>query len=170
MLDTEKILIAKIQAHQGLNGWLKIYSYSESKKKFSNYKHFFVIKNETYIHLDVEDIQVTKSIKIKFKNFGLREHSDEYIGKNLYIDREQLVKLDDNQYYWNDLIGLEVYLEEGEQIGVVNDIIETGSNDVLVIKGSKGKELLIPYVFGESVKKVILDEKRIIIDKIYYER
>ena len=169
MLDTEKILIAKIQAHQGLNGWLKIYSYSESKKKFSNYKHFFVKKNETYVHLDVEDIQVTKSIKIKFKNFSLREHSDEYIGKNLYIDREQLVELDDNQYYWNDLIGLDVYLEEGEQIGVIKDIIETGSNDVLVIKGSKGGEILIPYVFGESIKKVILNEKKIIIDKIYYE-
>ena len=169
MLDTEKILIAKIQAHQGLNGWLKIYSYSESKKKFSNYKYFFVIKNETYVRLDVEDIQVTKSIKIKFKNFSLREDSDEYIGKNLYIDREQLVELDDNQYYWNDLIGLDVYLEEGEQIGVVKDIIETGSNDVLVIKGSKGEEILIPYVFGESIKKVILNEKKIIIDKIYYE-
>ena len=169
MLDTEKILIAKIQAHQGLNGWLKIYSYSESKKKFSNYKHFFVIKNETHVRLDVEDIQVTKSIKIKFKNFSLREDSDEYIGQNLYIDREQLVELDDNQYYWNDLIGLDVYLEEGEQIGVVKDIIETGSNDVLVIKGSKGEEILIPYVFGESIKKVILNEKKIIIDKIYYE-
>ena len=169
MLDTEKILIAKIQAHQGLNGWLKVYSYSESKKKFSNYKHFFVIKNETYVRLDVEDSQVTKSIKIKFKNFSLREHSDEYIGKNLYIDRGQLVELDTNQYYWNDLIGLEVYLEEGEQIGFVKDIIETGSNDVLVIKGSKGEEILIPYVFGESIKKVILNEKKIIIDKIYYE-
>ena len=169
MLDTEKILIAKIQAHQGLNGWLKIYSYSESKKKFSNYKHFFVKKNETYVHLDVEDIQVTKSIKIKFKNFSLREDSDEYIGKNLYIDRDQIGVLGNNEYYWNDLIGLEVYLEEGEQIGVVKDIIETGSNDVLVIKGSKGEEILIPYVFGESIKKVILNEKKIIIDKIYYE-
>ena len=88
------------------------------------------------MRLDVEDIQVTKSIKIKFKNFSLREHSNEYIGKNLYIDREQLVALDENQYYWNDLIGLDVYLDEGEQIGVVNDIIETGSNDVLVIKES----------------------------------
>ena len=121
------------------------------------------------MRLDVEDIQVTKSIKIKFKNFSLREDSDEYIGKNLYIDREQLVELDDNQYYWNDLIGLDVYLEEGEQIGVIKDIIETGSNDVLVIKGSKGGEILIPYVFGESIKKVILNEKKIIIDKIYYE-
>ena len=169
MLDTEKILIAKIQAHQGLNGWLKIYSYSESKKKFSNYKHFFVKKNETYIHLDVEDIQVTKSIKIKFKNFSLREHSDEYIGKNLYIDRGQIGVLGNNEYYWNDLIGLNVHLDNDEKIGVINDIIETGSNDVLVIKGTEGQEILIPYIFGGSVKKIIIGEKKIIIDRIYYE-
>ena len=169
MLDTEKILIAKIQAHQGLNGWLKIYSYSESKKKFSNYKHFFVIKNETYVRLDVEDSQVTKSIKIKFKNFSLREHSDEYIGKNLYIDRDQIGVLGNNEYYWNDLIGLNVHLDSDEKIGIITDIIETGSNDVLVIKGVENQEILIPYIFGESVKKIIMDEKKIIIDKIYYE-
>ena len=88
--DTEKILIAKIQAHQGLNGWLKVYSYSESKKKFSNYKHFFVMDNDSYTHLDIEEIIVNKSIKIKFKNFNSREDSDQYVGKNLYVDREQL--------------------------------------------------------------------------------
>ena len=169
MLDTEKILIAKIQAHQGLNGWLKIYSYSESKSKFSNYKHFFVRKNETYVHLDVEDILVNKSIKVKFKNFSVREDSNEYIGKNLYIDREQLDILDSDQYYWNDLIGLNVHIDDDKIIGVISDIIETGSNDVLVVKGNKGEEILIPYILGDSVKKIIIDEKKIIIDKIYYE-
>ena len=54
--DTEKILIAKIQAHQGLNGWLKVYSYSESKKKFSNYKHFFVMDNNSYTHLSSHSV------------------------------------------------------------------------------------------------------------------
>ena len=166
--DTEKILIAKIQAHQGLNGWLKIYSYSESKKKFSNYKHFFVMNNESYIYLDIEDIIVNKSIKIKFKSFNSREDSDQYVGKNLYVDREQLDALEDNQYYWNDLIGLNVYLDDGKEIGVLSEIIETGSNDVLVVKGDK--EILVPYIIGESVKKVIIEEKKIIIDKIYYEQ
>jgi ribosomal 30S subunit maturation factor RimM len=70
--DSEKILIAKIQAHQGLNGWLKIYSYSESIEKFSKYKYFFVLNNKKYIRLDVEDSLINKSIKIKFKNFNSR--------------------------------------------------------------------------------------------------
>ena len=150
MQDSEKILIAKIQAHQGLNGWLKIYSYSESIEKFSKYKYFFVLNNKKYIRLDVEDSLINKSIKIKFKNFNSREDSNDYIGKDIYISEDQLDKLKENQFYWNDLIGLNVYLDNEEKIGVVADMIETGSNDVLVIKGDN--EILIPYIFGESVK------------------
>ena len=167
MQDSEKILIAKIQAHQGLNGWLKIYSYSESIEKFSKYKYFFVLNNKKYIRLDVEDSLINKSIKIKFKNFNSREDSNDYIGKDIYISEDQLDKLKENQFYWNDLIGLTVYLDNEEKIGVVADMIETGSNDVLVIKGDD--EILIPYIFGESVKNVIIEENKIIIDKIYCE-
>ena len=167
MQDSEKILIAKIQAHQGLNGWLKIYSYSESIEKFSKYKYFFVLNNKKYIRLDVEDSLINKSIKIKFKNFNSREDSNDYIGKDIYISEDQLDKLKENQFYWNDLIGLNVYLDNEEKIGVVTDMIETGSNDVLVIKGDD--EILIPYIFGESVKNVINEENKIIIDKIYCE-
>ena len=167
MQDSEKILIAKIQAHQGLNGWLKIYSYSESIEKFSKYKYFFVLNNKKYIRLDVEDSLINKSIKIKFKNFNSREDSNDYIGKDIYISEDQLDKLKENQFYWNDLIGLNVYLDNEEKIGVVADMIETGSNDVLVIKGDD--EILIPYIFGESVKNVIIEEDKIIIDKIYCE-
>ena len=167
MQDSEKILISKIQAHQGLNGLLKIYSYSESIEKFSKYKYFFVLNNKKYIRLDVEDSLINKSIKIKFKNFNSREDSNDYIGKDIYISEDQLDKLKENQFYWNDLIGLNVYLDNEEKIGVVADMIETGSNDVLVIKGDN--EILIPYIFGESVKNVIIEENKIIIDKIYCE-
>ena len=167
MQDSEKILIAKIQAHQGLNGWLKIYSYSESIEKFSKYKYFFVLNNKKHIRLDVEDSLINKSIKIKFENFNSREDSNDYIGKDIYISKDQLDKLKENQFYWNELIGLNVYLDNEEKIGVVADMIETGSNDVLVIKGDN--EILIPYIFGESVKNVIIEENKIIIDKIYCE-
>ena len=63
------------------------------------------MNNESFIYLDIEDIIVNKSIKIKFKNFNSREDSDQYIGKNLYVDRDQLDALEDNQYYsWNESI------------------------------------------------------------------
>ena len=163
----KKILIAKIQAHQGLNGWLKVYSYSETKQKFSEYKYFFIQKENNTIRLDIEDISIGKSIKVKFKNFNCREDSQEYIGKEIFINENQLDALEANQFYWNELIGLTVYLNNGKKIGIVSDIIETGSNDVLVIKGVK--EILIPYIFGDSVMKVVTEEKKIIISEAYYE-
>ena len=163
----KKILIAKIQAHQGLNGWLKVYSYSETKQKFSEYKYFFIQKDNNTIRLDIEDISIGKSIKVKFKNFNCREDSQDYIGEEIFINEDQLDILEANQFYWNELIGLTAYLNNGKKIGIVSDIIETGSNDVLVIKGEE--EILVPYVFGESVMEVVVEEKKIIINEAYCE-
>ena len=163
-----KILIAKIQAHQGLNGWLKVYSYSETKQKFSEYKYFFIQKDNNVVRLDIEDISIGKSIKVKFKNFNCREDSEEYIGEEIFINENQLDVLEANQFYWNEIIGLTAYLNNGKKIGIVSDIIETGSNDVLVIKGEE--EILVPYVFGESVMDVVVKEKKIIISEAYYEQ
>ena len=168
MSSNKKILIAKILAHQGLNGWLKVYSYSETKQKFSEYKYFFIQKDNNIIRLDVEDISIEKSIKVKFKNFNCREDSEQYIGKEIFILEDQLDTLEENQFYWNQLIGLTAYLNNGKKIGIVSDIIETGSNDVLVIKGVK--EILIPYIFGDSVMEVATEEKKIIISEDYYEQ
>ena len=155
-----KILIAKIQAHQGLNGWLKVYSYSETKQKFSEYKYFFIQKDNNTIRLDIEDISIGKSIKVKFKNFNCREDSQDYIGEEIFINEDQLDVLEANQFYWNELIGLTAYLNNGKKIGIVSDIIETGSNDVLVIKGEE--EILVPYIFGESVMEVVVEEKKMV--------
>ena len=168
MSSNKKILIAKILAHQGLNGWLKVYSYSETKQKFSEYKYFFIQKDNNTLRLDVEDISIEKSIKVKFKNFNCREDSEQYIGKEIFILEDQLDTLEENQFYWNQLIGLTAYLNNGKKIGIVSDIIETGSNDVLVIKGAK--EILIPYIFGDSVMEVATEEKKIVISEDYYEQ
>ena len=168
MSSNKKILIAKILAQQGLNGWLKVYSYSETKQKFSEYKYFFIQKDNNTLRLDVEDISIEKSIKVKFKNFNCREDSEQYIGKEIFILEDQLDTLEENQFYWNQLIGLTAYLNNGKKIGIVSDIIETGSNDVLVIKGAE--EILIPYIFGDTVMEVVTEEKKIIISEDYYEQ
>ena len=90
-----------------------------------------------------------------------------YIGEEIFINEDQLDVLEANQFYWNELIGLTAYLNNGKKIGIVSDIIETGSNDVLVIKGEE--EILVPYVFGESVMDVVVKEKKIIINEAYCE-
>ena len=147
---------------------------SEDKKRNFNRKFIeqqatkdFIQKDNNVVRLDIEDISIGKSIKVKFKNFNCREDSEEYIGEEIFINENQLDVLEENQFYWNEIIGLTAYLNNGKKIGIVSDIIETGSNDVLVIKGEE--EILVPYVFGESVMEVVVKEKKIIINEAYCE-
>ena len=166
--SSQKIIIAKVQAHHGLNGWVKVYSFSETKKKLCDYNYFFILDNGEYIKLDLEESKIDKSLKLKFKNYDSREDVEKFIDQDLFIGVEQLAKLNNNEFYWKDLIGLEVFLDNEQKVGNVSDIIETGANDVLVITGNKN--FLVPYIYGESIKSVNLKEKRIFIDKIYYEQ
>ena len=165
--SSKKIIIAKIQAHHGLNGWVKVYSYSETKEKLCDYSYFFIQSINSYIRLDLEESKIDKSLKFKFKNYDSREDIEKFINKDLYIDTGQLAKLNHNEFYWKDLIGLEVYLDTEQKVGMISDIIETGANDVLIITGNK--KFLVPYIYGKSIKSVNLKERKIFIDKIYYE-
>ena len=107
-------------------------------------------------------------MKLKFKDFESREDTDKLIGKDLYIEQDQLEKLGENEFYWKEILGLNVYLNNDQKVGVVSDIIETGANDVLVITGEN--TFLVPYLYGQSIKLIDLKEQKIIIDKIYYEQ
>ena len=166
--SSQKIIIAKVQAHHGLNGWVKVYSFSETKEKLCDYNYFFILDNGVYLQLDLEESKIDKSLKLKFKNYDSREDVEKFINQDLFISVDQLAKLNNNEFYWKDLIGLEVFLDNEQKVGNVSDIIETGANDVLVITGNKN--FLVPYIYGESIKSVNLKEKRIFIDKIYYEQ
>ena len=73
--------------------------------------------------------------------------------------------LGENEFYWGDLINLNVYTDSGKEIGVISDIFETGANDVLVV--SSEKDVLVPYKMGESVLSVDLKNNRMIIDETY---
>lgn len=168
MSKSKKILIAKIQAHQGLSGWLKVNSFSETKEKLCSYDYFFISEKDNFIKLEVESEKIDKSVKIKFRDFESREDTDKLIGKDLYIEQDQLEKLGENEFYWKEILGLNVYLNNDQKVGVVSDIIETGANDVLVITGEN--TFLVPYLFGQSIKLIDLKEQKIIIDKIYYEQ
>ena len=125
-------------------------------------------EKDNFIKLEVESEKIDKSVKLKFRDFESREDTDKLIGKDLYIEQDQLEKLGENEFYWKEILGLNVYLNNDQKVGVVSDIIETGANDVLVITGEN--TFLVPYLYGQSIKLIDLKEQKIIIDKIYYEQ
>lgn len=91
-----------------------------------------------------------------FESISDRNQAEALIGASIYIERQQLPETQDDEYYWSDLIGCDVVTEVGESLGQVDDLLETGANDVLVV-GTH----LIPFVIDEIVTEVNLQQRRI---------
>lgn len=161
--STKYIHIGKIGSTFGIQGWLKIQSYTELKASILDYHPWYIQnKNGEWEIFEVEEGRVHGD-KILFKPAGINtpEAARLLTGKLIAITREQLPALKKNEYYWSDLTGLTVLNKNREILGKVSHLMTTGANDVLVIKGKK--EHAIPYR-REVVLSVDLEKQEIIVD------
>ena len=148
----EKIVMGKILGPHGIKGWIKIHPFTEKKDSLIDHKILMASKDEKlWQSFEVESMDVgDKFILAKFKGVDDRNAAEKLNKFFISLDKSSLPKLDENNYYWHELIGLDVKNNEGMYFGKVDSLIETGANDVLVVLGDK--EYLIPYI-----KQVILE-------------
>jgi 16S rRNA processing protein RimM len=155
--------MGKIVSSHGIKGWLKIYPFTENVATLNDYSDWLVSKDEkVWLRYKVEKTIIkNKSILVKFTDLNNRNESDS-LNKNIVgIERSDLPELAPNIFYWSDLIGLDVINKKNIYYGVVDNMMETGSNDVIIVKGKK--EILIPYL-PDVVIKVDLEAKKILVD------
>ncbi len=101
----------------------------------------------------------------KLKNVDDRTHAETLKGAEIWVAKAELSVLAEDEYYWFELKGLKVENLEGEALGQVTKLMETGANDVLVVMDELDKqEILIPYIKEQVIKRVDLEEKTIIVD------
>ncbi|MCW9083077.1 MAG: ribosome maturation factor RimM, partial [Colwellia sp.] len=105
----------------------------------------------------------------KVGNIDDRDEAQALVGSEILTSENSLPDLPQGEYYWRDLIGMNVVTTQGYDLGVVSDMMETGANDVLVVKanlndGFSKKERLIPYLFEEVVESVSIENKQICVD------
>ena len=154
------VLIGKIVGTHGVKGTCKIRSYAESLTVFEPGEALLVRRPDgsenSYEIISVKPH--SRGALLTLKNIVNREQAKALAGTELYIDRAKLPELDDGTYYWFDLIGLNVYTTEDRYIGCLESIIETGANDVYVVK-KDDREILIPAL--KSVVRAIDTEKKI---------
>lgn len=158
------ITIAKIGAPYGVRGWLKVQTFTDSIENAVNYRPWFVTdaKGQWSI-LAVEQVDYqSERLLIKIQGIDTPEAARCYTGKLLHIPRNKLPVLQENEYYWSDLEGLTVIDQHGDVLGKVSFLLETGSNDVLVVKGSK--QIAVPYLPGQVIKSVSLDTREIHVE------
>ena len=165
MLDDDFIVIGRITSTHGVKGWVSIESYSSNKKDIFNYK-LFLNNNNKFKIIDISDYKLMpKKIILKIKNIDSIDTAETLLGYQIYTKSNQLNELDEDEYYWNKLIGCNVYTDENNLLlGKVTSIIRNISSDILVIKHKENKEeILIPFI-KTYLQEVNLKEKIIKVD------
>lgn len=159
------VVIGRIGAPYGLKGFVHVHSFTSPKENIINFPEMLLQKpiNDSWQFLHIESIKEHGNNYVaKFVGTNDRNAAAELTNSKLAVDRAALPSLNDpDQYYWVDLIGLEVYNEENNYLGVIADVFATGANDVLVISDSNNQETLIPCVPGEFILNVDDQAKRI---------
>ncbi len=150
----------------GIGGEVKVFPTTDDEKRFKKLKEVFLDTGKEEMLLHVTQARFQKNMVIlKFKEFDNINQVESLRGKALFVDREHAVKLEKDEYFIADMIGMSVISDEGEALGILEDVLQTGANDVYVIKEAGGQELLVPAI-RECVVNVDIEARRMIIHLI----
>ena len=172
MADGNRLVVGHLVGVYGVRGWLKVKSFTEDDDNILRYQPWYLRLSNGVSRVEVEDYEFRpKGILVKFRNIDDRDQAQALGKAQIEVDAANLPPLEAGEYYWNQLIGLAVISEyEGQRLllGSVRELLETGSNDVLVVQGDDHsidqRERLIPSLPGEFVKAVDLEQKQILVD------
>lgn len=160
----EYIVVGRINGIFGVRGWVKIFSHTQPRENILGYVTWYLKKQGEWVACELDTGRVHgKGVVAKLKGCDDRDAAAALMGNTIAIRREQLPQTGADEYYWSDLVGLKVITLEGVVLGVVDSLLETGANDVLVVM-QDGTERLIPFVQGQFVKNVDLNEGVITVD------
>ena len=159
----QRLCIGKISGVFGIKGWVKVFSYTEDRENILEYSPWVLQKGEQLkVFNVVSGSPQGKAIVACLEGIDNRNDAELLTGWDIFIDASQLPPTEQNEYYWSDLVGLKVETTTGINLGVVDHLIETGANDVLVVTGKR--ERLIPFLQQQTVIKVDLEAGVIIVE------
>lgn len=145
--------VGVISSTHGVRGEVKVFPTTDDVKRFKKLKKVILDTGKEQLPLEIEGVKFFKQFVIlKFRGIDNINDIEKYKGKRLLVDREHAVKLKKHEYFIADMIGMDVFTEDGELFGALKDVMETGANDVYIIEMSDGKEVLVP-----AIKQCILD-------------
>ena len=154
------LTVGKITGHFGVQGGVKVFSYTQPMENITSYTDWYVGER---LYKGINAKKHGKTIIAMLPEINSRELAEALVGQMVAIDRQQLSALNNDDYYWHQLIGLAVVDKQGCQFGMVDSLFETGANDVMVVK-QDDEEMLIPYLWGKTVLNVDLDKGQICVD------
>jgi len=182
LADDALVVMGRVVAPYGIYGWLKVLPDTEAIDGLFDYDTWWLGKDGDWREMVVETAKIHNDvIVVKLQGINDRDAAFACKGKQIAVPRAQLPEPDENEYYWSDLLGLHVKNLQGVDLGVIDDILETGANDVLVVKAptakveaadkavtskgakEKAQERLLPFI-ASVVLEVDLEAKAMLVD------
>lgn len=160
-MERQIAVLGYVAAAHGINGWVRIHSLTEPREAIFEYQPWLLGESLQEVRVRQGQIHGKRLIAL-LQDTDDREQADALVHRRIAVYRDQLPELPADEYYWTDLLGLSVRLEDGRELGVIENMLATGANDVMVVRGER--ERLIPFVPGHYVKRVDLDARTVIVD------
>ena len=156
----EKYLrVGVITSTHGVHGEVKVYPTTDDVRRFDYLKDVVLDTKKGYMELQVTGVKYFKNMVIlRFKQFDNVDQVIPYKGMDLLVTRENAVPLEEGEYFIVDMVGCKIITDEGEDFGELVDVMQTGANDVYVVKTHEGKEVLLPAI-DECVLEKIIENK-----------
>jgi len=161
--EQQHISVGKISGVFGIKGWVKVFSFTDPRENILTYSPWLLKKGDETKTVNVVDGQLQgKTIVAQLTGVNDRDQAASLMGWDIFITQDQLPKAAKGEYYWSDLIGLNVETIDGVQLGVVDSLLETGANDVIIVQGER--ERVIPFLQGQTIISIDLDAGKIVVD------
>ncbi len=162
----DRLEVGKIVNTHGLKGEVKIVTWTDYPEVFEDLEYVFAKKKTEEIKLNLKNIKYQKNnIIAKFSEINSIEEAETFKNCVLTAERDMLGELPEGVYYIADLIGCEVYSDDGENLGKISDVFNTGANDIYAVSAPQRKDMLIP-VTDDTVKSVDTENKKVIVHLI----
>ena len=156
------ICVGHILGAHGIKGWVRIFSSTSPRENLVKYSPWVIEQGDENTVVNVTGRIQGKNVVARLDGCDTRSQAEALTGCRILIAAAQLPDLQAGDYYWADLIGLTVESLQGEPLGVVSSMLETGADDVMVVKGDR--ERLIPFVIDHIVHEVDIERQRLVVD------
>ncbi len=163
---TKYLEIGQIVNTFGIKGMVKVKPFTDNIERFDELEKVYIENKKGKKEYEIEEVKYHKNmVLIKFKGIENPEDANLLRESYLLVDRANEKPLEEGTYYIVDMIGLDVYTDENELLGKLEDIFNTGSNDIYVVKNELGKQILLPAI-DDVLKEIDMENKKVIVHLI----
>ena len=160
---TKYLEIGQIVNTFGIKGMVKVKPFTDNIERFSNLEKIYIKNKSGQNEYKIQEVKYHKNmVLIKFEGIENPEQADLLRNSYLLVNRETEEPLEPGRYYIVDMIGLEVFTDNNEYLGKLEDIYNTGSSDIYVVKNELGKQILLPAI-EDVIKNIDMDSKKITV-------